>query len=161
MYSNKSITAAQIVEALHKHHHKDLCFDELRLSSGFANLSRLDFLAINVAPSSGNATTAYEVKVSKSDFKRDTHKKQRGARLLSDYFYYIAPKGVIPQDAVPDWAGLIEVEWKSTKYQNKGKPFISFKKVIQAPKRDKDAPSWGLVVSMIRNDRRQKGIPAP
>ncbi len=155
MFNNKTIKADEIVDALYAKHNKDLCFDELRMSSGFANLSRLDFLAINVAPSSGNLSTAYEVKVSRADFRRDTHIKQRGARLLSDHFYYIAPIDVIPHDEVPDWAGLIEVEWTVNKYRNNGKPFLKFTKRIPAPKRDKDAPSWGLVVSMIRNERKK------
>lgn len=150
MYRNDTITAPQIEEALQKEHAKDITFPELRLSSGFANLSRVDFLAINVAPSSGNVVHAYEIKVSRSDFKRDSAKKQRGARLFSDYFWYIAPVGVIPHDAIPDWAGLIEVDWHCFKFKN-AKPFLRMKKVIPAPKRDKDAPSWGLVVSLIRN----------
>lgn len=151
MYRNDTITATQIEEALFKKHVKDMCFRELRLSSGFSNLSRVDFLAMNVAPSSGNFIDAYEIKVSKADFRRDTAKKQRGARLFSDRFWYIAPEGIIPHDDLPDWAGLMEVVWDCKKYVNGGKPYLKIKEAISAPKRDKDAPSWGLVVSMVRN----------
>jgi hypothetical protein len=149
------ITAESIVEVLDKKHAKDICFDELRLSSGFANLSRVDFFAINVAPSSGNVAIAYEIKVSRADFKRDSAKKQRGARLFSDHFYYIAPAGVINIDDIPDWAGLMEVDWATSKYMNGGKPYLKIKTLLPAPKRDKDAPTWGLLVSMIRNARRR------
>lgn len=155
MFNNKTIKADDIVEMLHKQHDKDIAFDELRLSSGYALASRVDFLAIDVAPSTGNKTTAYEVKVSRGDFRKDSHKKQRGARLFCDLFYYIAPVGVIPHEEIPDWAGLIEVEWTANKYANNGKPYLKMKKVIPAPKRDKDSPSWGLVVSMIRNERKR------
>lgn len=161
MFNNKTIKADEIVEALYKSHQKDICFDELRLSSGFELASRVDFLALSVAPSTGNKATAYEVKVSRADFRRDNHRKQRGARLYCDAFFYIAPVGVIPHEEVPDWAGLIEVEWAINKYMNNGKPYLKHKKVIPAPKRDKDVPSWGLVVSMIRNERRRAGLESP
>jgi hypothetical protein len=149
MYRNDTITAAEIAEALkHGRHKKDLTFEELRLSSGFALQSRVDLWALNVAPSAGNAADAYEIKVSRSDFRRDSHKKQRGARLFSDRFWYVAPVGVIPHEDVPDWAGLIECEW----YANgKHKPYLRLREVISAPKRDKDGPTWGLVVSLLRH----------
>jgi len=150
MYRNDTITAPQIEDALFEKHAKDMCFRELRFSSGFANESRCDFLAMNVAPSTGNTIDAYEIKVSRADFRRDTHKKQRSARLFSDRFWYIAPVGVIPAEDVPDWAGLMEVEWHCHKFAG-AKPFLRIKKTIPAPKRDKDAPSWGLVVSMVWN----------
>jgi len=87
MYRNDTITAPQIEDALFEKHAKDMCFRELRFSSGFA---------------------------------------------------------------VPDWAGLMEVEWHCHKFAG-AKPFLRIKKTIPAPKRDKDAPSWGLVVSMVWN----------
>lgn len=150
MFRNDTIVTGDIEDVLLKHHAKDLCFVDLRLSSGFELEGRVDFLALNVMPSTGNRCLAYEIKVSRADFRRDNHRKQRGARLYSDSFYYIAPKGVIPHEEVPDWAGLIEIEWHC--YKSKGsQPFLRMKKVIPAPKRDKDPPSWGLLVSMIRN----------
>ena len=156
MFRNDTITATQIEEVLQKKHSKDICFTELRLSSGFANLSRVDFLAINVAPSSGNVVEAYEIKVSRPDFRRDTAIKQRGARLFSDHFWYIAPVGVIPHENIPDWAGLLEVDWHCHKFKN-AQPFLRIKKVISSPKRDKDGPTWGLLVSMVRNATKESG----
>jgi len=150
MYRNDSITATQIEDALFKRHDKDMCFRELRLSSGFANQSRVDFLALNVAPSTGNKVDAYEIKISRADFRRDSFIKQRGARLFSDRFWYIAPVDIIPRDEIPDWAGLLEIDWHCYKYTS-SKPFLRIKEVISAPKRDKDIPAWGLVVSMVRN----------
>lgn len=157
MYRNDTIKAENIEEALFKKHAKDMCFRELRLSSGFSNLSRVDFLSLNVAPSSGNLVDAYEIKVSRSDFKRDSAKKQRGARLFSDRFWYIAPVGTIPHELIPDWSGLMEVEWDCRKYVNNGKPYLKIKEVLSAPKRDKDSPSWGLVVSLVRNAVKEHG----
>lgn len=154
MYRNDMIKADEINAALRLRHDKDIWFEELRLSSGFAWEGRIDFLALNPSPSTGNKVIAYEVKVSKSDFRRDSHKKQRGARLFSDRFYYVAPVGVIPHDDIPDWAGLFEVEWKAFRGRS---PRLAFTEVIPAPKRDKDQPSWGLVCSLIRNAKRHGG----
>lgn len=156
MYRNDTISSDDICAMLRKEYSKShLWMEELRLSSGFGLEGRIDFYALNVGPSTGNKATAYEVKVSRADFRRDNHKKQRGARLFSDLFYYIAPVGVIPHDEVPDWAGLIEVEWKA--FRHLREPRLVQSVVIPAPKRDKDAPSWGLVVSMIRNCARRGG----
>lgn len=100
---------------------------------------RCDFWTISANSSAGFQAVAYEIKVSRSDFKRDTHAKQRQARLFSDRFYYVAPQGLIRTEEVPDWAGLYEF--------SDGK--LSMK--VPAPHRDKDAPTWQLVVSLIRN----------
>lgn len=100
---------------------------------------RCDLWTISANSSAGFRARAYEVKISRADFRRDNAVKQREARLFSDQFYYVTPAGLLKPDEVPDWAGLIE-------YTDG-----AFKTTIQAPYRDKDAPTWELVVSMIRN----------
>lgn len=154
MYLNSAITSDQILAALKKEHAKDIWFEELRLSSGLLWQGRVDFMALNVSPAAGNKGTAYEVKVSKADFKKDTYDKQRGARLYSDHFFYIAPVGVITPSQVPDWAGLKTVEWKCPSGRT---PYLLIREVLPAPKRDKEPPSWGLVCSLVRNALRHGG----
>lgn len=100
---------------------------------------RCDFWTISANSSAGFQAVAYEIKVSRADFRRDSHAKQRQARLFSDRFYYVVPAGLIKPEEVPDWAGLYEF--------SDGK--LSMK--VPAPHRDKDAPTWQLVVSLIRN----------
>lgn len=156
MLRNDTIKTPDIEELLQRLHQKDIWFQELRLSSGFGLQGRIDFLAINPGPATGNRATSYEIKVSRSDFRRDSHKKQRGARLYADEFYYIAPVGIIPHEEVPDWAGLMEVEWKVRSYGRR-EPYLAVTTPIRAPKRDKDSPSWGLVCSLIRNAKRHGG----
>lgn len=109
---------------------------ELNFSTG---ARRCDFWTMAPHHSKGYLATAYEIKVSRADFKRETHAKQREARLFSDRFYYVTPKGLLKHEEIPDWAGLVEIV--------EGKR----KTVVQAPLRDKDAPSWELVVSLLRN----------
>lgn len=100
---------------------------------------RCDFWTISANSSEGFLATAYEIKISRGDFRRDTHAKQRQARLFSDRFYYVAPAGLIRPDELPDWAGLLEYDSGELKVR------------VAAPFRDKDAPTWQLVVSLIRN----------
>jgi hypothetical protein len=70
---------------------------------------RMDFWSISPHPGKAFLATAYEVKVSRADFKRDTPEKQRLARLYSDQFYYVAPAGLLTPSDIPDWAGLQDV----------------------------------------------------
>jgi hypothetical protein len=99
---------------------------------------RIDFWSISPHPGKAFRATSYEIKASRADFRRDTPEKQRLARLYSDEFYYVAPKGLLNPDDIPDWAGL--QEWTGS----------SFRFTVHAPMRDKDAPSWELVTSILR-----------
>ena len=128
--------ASQILAALVEAQNDAIWASELAFDGG---ARRCDFWTISANSSAGFQAVAYEIKISRADFKRDTHAKQRQARLFSDRFYYVAPKGVIKPDELPDWAGLIEFD--------DGK----LTRRVDAPHRDKDAPTWQLVVSLIRN----------
>lgn len=109
---------------------------ELAMSGGDR---RCDFWTISPNGSHGFRATAYEIKVTRQDFRRDHAGKQREARLYSDRFFYVTPPGMVLPQEVPDWAGLIECHGDRTKT------------IVHAPLRDKDAPSWQFVVSLIRN----------
>ena len=149
----------EIIKYLFWHYkaEKFQCFSELRLGSGYGfHERRIDFLVIDIAPSRGNKIIAYEVKVSRADFRKDiaNEKKQRGAKLYSNEFYFIAPKGVIPLREVPNWAGLVEI------HVEKGEALIGYrthfiKTLTHAPYREKWRPSWPLMVSIARNARKQ------
>ncbi|BCH56044.1 hypothetical protein RvVAR031_36540 [Agrobacterium vitis] len=134
------MTAAEILDSLIAGCDDTMIWaSELALSSG---ARRCDFWTIAPWPSKGYLATAYEIKISRADFKRDTHGKQREARLFSDRFYYATPAGLLKPEEIPDWAGLIEI--------TDGKQKI----IVAAPIRDKDAPSWELIVSLLRNSGR-------
>lgn len=126
-----------ILGVLKEKHANDIWAVELALSSG---ARRCDFWALSTYASKGYLARAYEIKVSRADFRRDSHVKQRQARLFSDEFYYVTPPGLIGKEEVPDWAGWYT--WC---------PEAGWKCPVSAPRRDKDAPSWELVVSIIRN----------
>lgn len=148
--------SADIIKRLFERYgtEKFQCFSELRLGSGYGfHERRIDFLVIDCAPSRGNKIIAYEVKVSRADFRNDitNEKKQRGAKLYSNEFYFIAPKGVIPLEEVPDWAGLQEIREVAAGERT----YLSILTVIKAPYREKWRPSWPLMVSIARNARKQ------
>ena len=128
--------AQEIVEALAASLGDVIFATELAFCQG---ARRCDLWTISANSSAGFKARAYEIKISRADFKRDSAIKQREARLFSDQFFYVAPTSIIKPDEVPDWAGLIE-------YADG-----AFKTVVAAPYRDKDAPTWELVVSLIRN----------
>lgn len=107
-----------------------------------AKLRRMDFWTLSPHEGKGHVSTAYEIKVSRSDFKRDSALKQREARLYTDQFYYVAPMGMIQPDEIPDWAGL--QEWNGER----------FKYTIHAPRLSKSAPSWDFVSSVFRSAGR-------
>ena len=130
------VTAA-ILEALRRQAGDAIWAAELALSSG---ARRCDFWTLQVQASKGYQATAFEIKVSRGDFRRDHAVKQREARLFSDRFYYVAPAGLLAPAEIPDWAGL--KEWSADNGLTTRLP---------APLRDKDAPTWELVVSLFRN----------
>lgn len=132
-------TAGDILDALVAQTGGAIYATELAFCQG---ARRCDFWTISANSSAGFKARAYEIKVSRADFRRDTAVKQREARLFSDQFFYVVPTGLLKPEELPDWAGLIEY--------HDGK----LKTVIPAPYRDKDAPTWELVVSMIRNSGR-------
>ena len=131
------MTAAEILDALIAGTDETMIWaSELALSTG---ARRCDFWTIAPWQSKGYLATAYEIKVSRADFRRDSHGKQREARLFSDRFYYVTPPALLRSEEVPDWAGLLEI--------HDGKSKV----IVPAPLRDKDAPSWELIVSLLRN----------
>lgn len=100
---------------------------------------RIDFWTLEPTLSQGFRATAYEVKVSRADFARDSDEKQGHALRYSDRFWYVTPPGLLRKDEVPEWAGLQEFD---------GEVFTVKKR---APKREKAEPDWWFIVNLMRN----------
>jgi len=130
-----AISADDILQALARQAADDIYASELAFNGGSR---RCDFWRLSVWPSKAYVAQAYEIKISRADFRRDSKIKQREARLFSDKFYYVTPVGLISVDEIPDWAGLIEFDGEQLRQK------------LPAPTRDKDSPSWEFVVSLIR-----------
>ena len=123
-------------------------FGELRIGGGFGKDSeqRLDAFSVGYLPSKRNVVKAFEIKVSKQDFKVEISKplKRRAGMRLSNLFYFICPKGLIPVDEVPLNCGLIEVLEDGRLVET-----------VHAPYRE-SIPNWNFVASMLRSLDRER-----
>lgn len=83
----------------------------------------IDVLSMN----KNDYLTEYEVKVSRSDFLADSKKRKwqfyekRIENLISNYFYYVCPDGLISENEIPDFAGLIYATNEGLKVIKKAK----------------------------------------
>lgn len=117
--------------------------------SFFSGARRIDFWTLEPTYSQGFRTTAYEIKVSRADYSRDSEAKQNGALKWSDRFWYVTPPNLLSVKELPEWAGL--QEWDGTLFRVKRK----------APPRKKAEPDWEFIVSLLRNSgdcRRDVGL---
>lgn len=115
----------------------------------FAGMRRIDFFTLEPTLSKGYRASAYEIKISKSDFRRDSNDKQAGALKWSDRFWYVTPPGLLSLADLPEWAGL--QEWDGAAFRVRRK----------APMRVKAAPDWEFIVSFLRfsgDSRRDIGM---
>ena len=123
--------------------------EELRIGCGYSGGAErsIDVWAIEPNSSKGCTATSYEIKISRGDFLRDVKSplKQRGARLFSDQFWFVTPPGLLKPEEIPDWAGLLEPQ-----HHEHWEQYPISHIIVPAPFRSKDAPSWPLVVSMLR-----------
>jgi hypothetical protein len=141
-----STATSEILNALIAASDDAIWATELALLSGGR---RVDFWTLVPAASRGFRATAYEIKVSRSDYKRDNDEKQSGALKFSDRFWYVTPPGLLRKDELPSYAGLQEWDGKQ------------FSIVRKAPMRSKAEPDWEFIVSILRNSgecRRDVGL---
>ncbi|UCI23697.1 hypothetical protein [Mesorhizobium sp. B2-8-5] len=140
------ITARDIIDALIALSDGRIWASELGFFSG---ARRIDFWTLEPTHSQGFRASAYEIKISRGDFLRDSIEKQDGALRWSDRFWYVTSPGVLTVADLPEWAGLQEWDGESFRVRRK------------APPRVKEAPDWELIVSLLRNSgdcRRDVGL---
>jgi hypothetical protein len=145
-------------------------FPELRAGTGYAEDSQryIDFWVINCFGNKSWMRRSYEVKISRSDWLAELKKplKKRMGLLLSNEFYFIAPKGIIKQSELPIETGLIELDWidnrkaidsfvpgKWPHYSDKPPIYqttLRASTTVNAPWRDVPPPSWKFVASLVR-----------
>lgn len=101
---------------------------------------RIDLWAMNLLPSK-RVRTAYEIKVSRSDFLQELrHPEKRAPALhVSDQFYFATPPGLVRPGELPEECGLIEVL-----------PCGKARYKVRAPRRKVGLPPWEFVSSVAR-----------
>lgn len=90
--------------------HKWIC-PNIRLDAFYQN-GEMDLISVNKS----DFLTEFEIKISRSDFKADCKKRKHSMRKFLDklpnYFYYVTPKDLIKVEEVPDYAGLIYIDFE-------------------------------------------------
>lgn len=145
--TDKEVTA-EIIRRLRmvSEHKNDIFIPEFRWCAGVAGSRRADAFFIMAKPP--YFTVTYEIKADRWDFKRDMAEapKHSKARQFSNFFYYAAPRGVIPVDEVPEWAGLVEFDLGilADEYTQ------GMQVIKQAPLRDREDLDWGLIAGLAK-----------
>lgn len=137
------ITEKQITEILKKNYSVDgwVFFSQLRGSTGArGNQQYIDGYAMNLWPYRNIEAISFEIKVSKSDFKKEISlpNKREYAKRISNQFYFVTQENLIPISEIPQDCGLIEI---------KGTECVVRKK---APFRIAQQPTWDVMRSLAR-----------
>jgi len=121
-------------------------------------LRRIDAWAMNCFPSARHQIVAYEVKITRADFRHEIKvpRKRLPALRWSNRFYFVAPKGIIPVAELPVECGLLEVVWRGRQPHNPSwMSDWSYEKTVTAPWRDVQPPTWGFTAALLRQMRWQ------
>lgn len=107
-----NITAADVKLALRDYYPPGEYAVAYEVARGTGVMARrhLDMIAMNLWPSRGHTINGIEVKVSRSDWRREKAEPAKAEEIAQfcDYFYVAAPIGVIPKDEIPDGWGHLE-----------------------------------------------------
>lgn len=140
------MTSNDILKALQIKHIDCLQFPELRMGTGArADAERaIDLFVMEDIPSKLFKRTAYEIKVSKSDFSRELADpcKRRAAVRFANEFYFATPERLIDPKNIPYDCGLIEVSEQGY-----------CQVIVSAPWHD-NAPNWGFIAALARRIRK-------
>lgn len=150
----QGMTASYVIQQLLTRHPEAewVTVRELRMGTGWRDKrhpdinveQRIDLWCLNCWPSKDHLKVAYEVKVSRQDFKReiDNPEKREAYRMVCDQFYFATPAGLVTPKEVPPDAGLVEVHSDGLVQETIGAPF---EKSID--------PTWNFVSSVARSLR--------
>lgn len=145
-----SPTASDVISALRNGPYPSPAYamiEQLRNRTGASYGSReryADALVVSCWPSRGIWFGGIEVKVSRSDWKRELEdpEKSEPIQQYCDYWWVAAPVGVIEASEVPQSWGLLEVERKN------GHRVLTMK---EAPKLQRAELTPEFVASILRN----------
>lgn len=121
-------------------------FEEVRSRTGFATSESeryIDALAIGLWPSTGLEVRGFEIKVSKSDWKKelqDPAKAEAFARFC-DAWYIVTPAGLVDAMDLPPMWGLIEVDETGKR----------LREVVKAPKLTPQPLDRLFVAALVRS----------
>lgn len=116
----------------------------------------IDAFALSIWPSMGFEALAFEVKVSRGDWRRERDNPAKADEIgkRCHRFFVAAPTGVVPIEEVPAAWGVIEVDAAGVGFIRR-----------QAEKLTPPEPSWGFVAAILRRAsdaeirRRAESVP--
>lgn len=140
------MTAGFVIQALQKRYPRGtqwVFLTEVAFGTGSSRGSdnHIDAMAFNCWPSMGLHRLAFEVKVSREDFKKELRdpEKRKNAVECSNQFYFAAPQGLIHASDLPPEAGLVEID-------EKGESSIT----VQADHRTEPKFPYGFFIAALR-----------
>lgn len=142
-------TAHQIQAALRQHWPSGAyaVLEEVRSRTGYGGAERYaDALVCSCWPSRGLWLAGVEIKVSRSDWKREVATPQKSAELQRwcKYWWVAAPKGLVLDGELPETWGLLE---HCPEVRSKDKMVVK----VQAPALEHEPPSMPFVAAILRN----------
>lgn len=109
-----------------------------------------DALAMSLFPSRGLDMHGFEVKVSKSDWQRELmnpNKVEEGIYKFCDYWWIVAPQGIVQRDELPKTWGLLELQpYEPTKPN--WKPTL--RQIVAAPALEAQPMSRSFIAALLR-----------
>jgi len=127
---------------------------QVRNAAGFNATRTLDALALHLWPSRGLALHGFEIKVSRPDWLRevkDPAKAEDACRLV-EFFWIVAPKGVVKKGELPPTWGLIEIHGTGTQEDAwRLRTKTAAPCLLDAGQKNRGPLQRGLVVSMLRS----------
>jgi hypothetical protein len=85
---------------------------EVRNGAGFDANRSTDAIIVGLWPSRGLYIEGVEIKVSRSDWKREKQRPDKGEESAAycDFYWVLSPAGVVPVEEIPPAWGLMEAE---------------------------------------------------
>lgn len=145
-----TLSARQIYSAILASHAPPewACFSEVGNSTGANCRRHADAVAINLWPSRGYEIRGFEIKVSRSDLKREIGDPEKAESIAKhcNSWWLVTPKGLVEQpDALPLGWGLYEID-------EAGK-IRSVRAAVQ--RTDVPTPGIGFVAALIRAAQKE------
>jgi hypothetical protein len=108
--SSRTYTAEEIIALLRNKfsdHQRYALFEQVANGTGWRARSWIDALVVYLWPSDGLLKCAFEVKVNRSDFLNELKnpEKNEWARQMCNEFWFVAPKGIIKEQELPEGVG--------------------------------------------------------
>lgn len=149
------MTDTDIRKAIHNRYTRPqyLVAEEVGRSTGYYIRRRIDAIVIDLWPGGrdGLSLHAFEIKISRGDFKREIKCPEKSAALAQfcDFFSIVTPKGLLETSELPETWGLYEIDDEGNMKQEK-----------KATKTEALIPDRMFLVSLLRavKDTVPRGI---